>query len=161
MAYSHRYTVDLGPIELGRDGSMTFQLKGLPHAQFTVGIDVKGSKDLQLTNQPLRKTVLRIELRSSDNKTIIVEEAPLSEWVATTSPSSPGWAHFYRRGDAEDVVYSNGSTGSKRLGVKASEGWGTYFNSETPERYLLKVSVLSPGEVGDVSARLALVGWDR
>lgn len=161
LAYSNRYTVDLGEIELKKDGSAVFQLAGLPHAEFTVGIDVKGAEDVGLTNQAPIETFLRIELRSSSNEIVILEEGPMSEWVATTSPSRPGWARFYRRGETEDVVYANGNTGSKRLGVKASEGWGTYFKSEKSESYVLKVAVLSSGKLRDVSARVTLVGWDR
>jgi hypothetical protein len=148
-------------IELERDDSAMFQLAGLPHAEFVIGIDVESSRDIGLTNWAQVETILRMELLSSNNEIIILEEGPISEWVASTSPSLPGRARFYRRGEAEDVTYPNGNTGTKRLGLKVSEGWGTYFISETSEQYVLKVAVLSSGELGDISSRVTLVGWDR
>lgn len=161
MAYSNRYTVDLGAIELQKDGLAVFQLDGLPHGEFTVGVEVEGTEHVELTDPAPIEMFLRIELRSSSNDIIILEEGPISEWVAATSPTLPGWARFYRRGEAEEVVLPNGNTASKRIGLKASEGWGTYFNSEKRERYVLKVAVLSSGKLGNVSARVTLVGWDR
>jgi hypothetical protein len=63
-------------------------------------------------------------------------------------------------GESREVSTWWGGTSSKKLGVKASGGWGTYFESEEGRTYRLRLEVLSSDNWKRV-ARVVVVGWDR
>jgi len=153
--YSHRYNVDLGPLDITTASSKTFTLRGLPRAEFCIGLAAKSE-----AVKPSYNVIVRMILKSSDGQVIVSEEGPLRSWVAETALGSDN-AFFYRQGSARDVPLPNGGTRGERLNVRASGGWGTYFNSESRAVYSLTVQILSSRASQDSSARLRLEGWDR
>jgi hypothetical protein len=161
LAYSSRYTIDLGVLDTSSPASRTYKLSGLPYATFTVGIEViETEPNRSDDSKPKRQGRVAMELRNSAGALVIDESAPLPEWVrsyglgATTS-------RFYRQGKSSETPLPGGGAQHTQTGVKASGGWGTYFNSEADDRYTLTVEIIEPFQPASISSRVTLVGWDR
>ncbi len=66
-----RYILDLGPVLLDQDGSYSFEIEGLPSAEFVVGFEVKLI--------PIRDVSDRKRLSRTTNH-VLLETASFSEW---------------------------------------------------------------------------------
>lgn len=153
LNYSNRYTVDLGAVDLATPGSKIYTLRGLPRAEFCIGLTVNV--------EPESNVIARVVLTAANGEVIVSEEGPLRSWVASTAVGSNKW-FLYRRGERRDIPLPNGDTRGERLNVRRSGGWGTYFNSERRAVYSLTIQVLPNSNAPrDLSAHLRLSGWDR
>jgi hypothetical protein len=163
MNYSQRYVIDLGSIDLASEKqARSYVLNRLPHARFTVGISVTEDATVSVSGtSPSHSVSVRIVLRTSDGREVVREEGPLESWVRSFALGREEYAYLYRRGAARDVPLPGGGTTSERLAVKASGGWGSYFNSSQKESYTLSFEVLSSDLSSSIPARLTLHGWDR
>jgi hypothetical protein len=153
-----RYTLDLGPVDLTSPGTYVFRLEGLPNAEFTAGIEVIESEPIPLNDAQLEHTsYVRLELTTSEGEVAILEEAPLDTWV---------WSHgfgdsrafIYRRGESRDVPVGNDAVRVEHVGVRAANGWGTYFTARRSETYTLTLHVLDPRNTAKRPSRLMLKG---
>jgi len=150
-SYSLRYVIDLGAIDLSQRRTYTYTLANLPDAQFTIGIEARGSQAEQHAR-------VRIELKSETGETIVLEDAPLKAW--TWSHGFEDWDGIrfgYRSGESVDVRISENHVRHTPIGVKASGGWGSYFNSEQAKSYALRLEIVEPGQ-SNRTARLKLHG---
>lgn len=161
LAYASRYAVDLGAVDATRSGSFSYRLSRLPRATFTVNIEVIDAEP-NILDKPKSAYGgrVRVLLKNSAGEIVIDEDAPLQDWVRTyglgLSTSS-----FYRRGEARDISLPNGNTRGEQIGVKASGGWGTYFNSEYADSYNLKIEIVEPLRPEGMPTRVTLMGFDR
>ena len=162
LNYSRRYVVDLGPLNLESSGARSYRLAKLPRAEFVIGIDLTESKPNELGGtRPDHRGRVRLELKSAEGATVILQDAPLEEWVWSYGAHDTT-SRLYLRGQATEVpVGGGGDTKSVRVGEGPSGGWGTYFYSSSSETYTLSIEVLEPLKVAGRPARLVLVGWDR
>jgi len=99
-----------------------------------------------------------MQLQTSSGDIVISEQSSLNSWERGYGVLD-NISELYLLGESRHVSFPNGNTGSEPLGVKASGGWGTYFNSKPDVVYLLKFEVLSSSM--RQPARLVVVGWDR
>jgi hypothetical protein len=159
--YGSRYVLDLGAMDLETVGSRNYRLGKLPKAQFNIGIDlVEMAPNTVEGGRPDHRGRVRVELRTAKGAVIVSENAELQDWVWSFGEGGTV-SRLYRRGESEEV-----STGPDRmrhvaLGKKASGGWGTYFDSNPHEVYILDVHVLEPLATKGRPARVRLVGWSR
>ena len=119
-----RYILDLGPVLLDQDGSYSFEIEGLPSAEFVVGFEVKldpPEKDFG-DRRPLGATA-ELKLLNSEGKTLISERAPLRDWTWST-PSDGEWAFIYRFGEPGTTFFAN-SAGRYRLVLSVSDASST------------------------------------
>jgi hypothetical protein len=158
MAYSRRFIIDLGPIDLSKTGIYNYTLSGLPNAEFVISVRVVEKSNNTLNTKPDYSALVRVQLEDSQNKTIICEEAPLNSWIRSYGTLN-NISELYRRGEGQDVFVPDGNTKGERVASKASGGWGTYFYSDQGEKYKLKVSVLASSI--NRPASIILVGWSR
>lgn len=160
MAYSRRYVIDLGAVDLSVPGSYTYKLSGLPRAEFNVSIRVSEGKQNTWGGGANYPATVRVLMRTAEGETVIFEEAPLSSFVRSYGVLDD-LSELYRRGIERDVPLPGGGARPEPLGVKASGGWGTYFHSEVDGTYLLELHVLESHGWGNRPARLVVNGWDR
>lgn len=158
LAYSRRYVVDLGPIDLSATGKHMYQLSGLPYAQFNVSICVTEDQEYAYNAKRDYPVTVRMTMENERNEHVILEEDPLNSWVRTSGFRDKTFCH-YRRGITEDIPLQGGGARPERRKLKASGGWGTYFDSEYEEKYTLVVDVVSSPL--KQKAHLQLIGWDR
>jgi len=160
LSYARRYEIDLGAIDATVPGVHTYRLSGMPHATFTVNVEVVDSEPNRLG--PPRATYagrIAVEMKNSAGELIIAEREPIDKWVRTYGLGLRN-SSFYRRGESVDIPLPGGGARPKHVGVKASGGWGTYFDSEMGENYILRVEVLEPLRP-ELPARISVIGWDR
>jgi hypothetical protein len=160
LAYAQRYEIDLGPIDATKTGVRHYQLSGLPHATFTVNVEVEDAEPNRLgppTTQYRGK--IAVEMKDSAGQSVIDEREPIERWIRSYGLGLKN-SSFYRRGESVDVPLAGGGARPKPVGVKSSGGWGTYFDSEPSEKYLLKVEVLEPLQPA-LSTRISVIGFDR
>ena len=158
MAYSRRYVIDLGPVDLSKPGTYHYTLSGLPRAEFVVGLHVVEETKNTWNETRDYQAVVRMHLQNEQNQTAILEEAPLNSWVRTYGVLD-NTSRLYRRGEGRDIPLPGGGTRGERVDVKASGGWGTYFYSNEDEKYTLTVEVLASSM--KKPARVIVVGWGR
>ncbi len=161
LNYSGRYVIDLGPVNLAAPGSYTYKLSGMPQARMVIGISVVEDNPNGLDQpRPEHPTRVRLELQNCENQIAILEEAPLDAWVHSYALRDTT-SKLYRRGEARDIPLPGGGTRGELVGLKASRGWGTYFDSEPNCEYLLKFDVLASDHYIPRAARLVVDGWGR
>lgn len=160
LAYSNRYVIDLGAIDLSTSGTYTYKLSGLPCARFTVGINVTEDKPNRLFGVVHYGASVRVHLQTAEGETVILEEGSLDSWTRSYGIGDR-ISHLYQRGETKEILLPGGGSRSELLGIKASGGWGSYFNSEFEKTYRLTLEVLVSEKSANRPARIALVGWDR
>jgi hypothetical protein len=160
MVYSRRFVIDLGAVDLSVPGTYTYKLSGLPHAEMNVGLRVFEAKKNEWDVIPNYPATVRMELRTAQGEIVISEERPLNAWVRSFSALET-FSDLYLRGESREIPLGGRTTRSEQVGVKASGGWGTYFNSEREMVYALTLVVLSTSPSMKRPARLQVVGWDR
>jgi hypothetical protein len=157
MAYSRRFVIDLGPVNLSKMGTYNYILSGLPQAEFVISIRVIEETTNTLNGKPDYPAVVRVHLQNDRNETVIDEQAPLNSWVRSYG-TLDNVSELYREGEEREVPIAGGYRGEK-LGVKASGGWGTYFYSDEGEKYKLRVDVLASSM--NRPASVVVLGWSR
>lgn len=160
MAYSRQFVIDLGPVDLSIPGKYKYTLAGLPHARFNVGIRVGEAKKNEWDIRPDYPASVRMQLLTPEGETVILEQGSLNSWVRSFG-ALDNFSELYRTGEAIDIPLAGGGTQGKRFGLKASGGWGTYFDAEINETYLLNFEVLTSEPSMRRPARLIVVGWGR
>ena len=157
-SYSLRYALDLGPIDLSSVGSYSYKLSNLPHAEFTIGIAILEDKPNELLGpRPDHSGYVRLELKSEDGQTIVLEDGPLESWTHSYALRTPH-SFLYRRGEQKDIPLSGGGARIELLRNPAG-GWGSYFIAQEHRNYTLSFDVLKPNPANR-PARLSLHGVD-
>jgi hypothetical protein len=152
----NRYKLDLGPLDLTVSGSHTFRLSNLPNAEFTAGIEIIEPEPIPTSDaQPEHTSYVRLELKTSNGEVVVLEEGPLNTWVWSHALRG-STAFLYRRGESRDVPTENGSVRVEPVGLKAANGWGSYFQAERSETYILTFQVIEPRNTAKRPARLML-----
>ena len=159
LNYSRRYVLDLGSIDLTRQGEYAYRLEGLPHAEFVIGIRLDNLESNPI-DAPRAKTSAkaRIELINKSGATVVLEDAPLLDWVWSGGLGDTT-AFLYRRGDSKDTPLPRGDVRVERINVGPSDGWGSYFSSGGSSSYTLLLRVTAPDASLQSPARLILHGW--
>ncbi len=156
--YSQRYVLDLGPVDLSRAGNYSYKLSNLPHAEFTIGIEIIEAKPNQLNSpRPDHSGHVRLELKSEDGQTIVTEDGTLESWTHSYGLGSTH-SYLYRRGEQRDIPLPGGGAQIELLRNPAG-GWGSYFIAQTFKEYTLNFQVLQPNPEKR-STRLLLHGVD-
>lgn len=140
-SYSMPYTIDLGYIDIAQPASHHYKMGNLPIKRFYIGLQITDDIVNGVETTRDYPVVVRVVLKDEKGGTVIDEKAELTDWIRSYAV---GGKHlfFYRRGRSIDVV-NGGSTVSKKIGLKASQGWGTSFVARRGEDYSLEVAVLS------------------
>jgi hypothetical protein len=154
----NRYKLDLGAVDLTVPGTRTYRLDNLPSAEFTVGLEILEGEPIQMNSAPPGLlSLVRIELTNSNDQVAILEEGPLDTWVRSYALGH-ATSFLYRRGESKDIPIGNGATQGERIGIKAENGWGTYFTAGRSGTYSLKFQVIDPRSAVKTAAHLVLHG---
>jgi hypothetical protein len=138
------YDLDLGSVDLTSMGSYSYRMANLPEAQFTVGIEViEANPNNMSSKQPSHPCVLYLALDDEKGNSVIREQESLDSWTWSYSGNETT-SYYYRRGSGIEIPLGNGTTQGQRIGVKASNGWGSYFDADESTTYHLTFRVLSP-----------------
>lgn len=155
--YSCRYVLDLGPIDLSNGGAYSYTLRNLPHAEFTIGIEIIELEPNRIDSQrPDHQGQVQLELKDANNEVIVFEDIPLDNWTWSYGEGDLK-SFLYRSGETKEMPYSDGETRPMAVGKKPSDGWGSYFTAEESKAYSLKLQVLRPIKIKK-AARLMLIG---
>lgn len=160
MAYSRRYVIDLGPVNLAVPNTYTYTLSGLPRAEFNVGIRVFEDKKNEWDVRPSYPVTVRMQLLTAKGDIVILEEGRLDNWVRSYG-ALDSYSDLYLSGKGREIPLPDGGTRGERLGFKASGGWGTYFESDVHGPYLLTLEIFETEKSMNRPARLIVAGWDR
>lgn len=97
LAATDRYVLDLGPIELNKQGSFTYRLQNLPSVSFVIGIEIHLlSQDHVTMESHTVNPNLFIELVGPQAESLIRNESFLSTWTWSIVAQSSR-AFVYRR----------------------------------------------------------------
>lgn len=129
LAYSRRYVIDLGAVDLSTPGTYSYRLSGLPRAELNVALQVVEEKQNQWDVRPNYPATVRMQLRTTHDEEVIFEQSSLDSWVRGFGVHN-NISELYLRGQTRDIPLPGGGARPEPLGVKASGGWGTYFDSE-------------------------------
>jgi hypothetical protein len=151
------YKIDLGPVDLTHVGTYTYRLVGLPDKELTVGFEIIEAQPNDSDARPSHPSVVRLELKASDDRTVISEYGPLDAWVWSHSQNDPV-SFLYRNGEERDIRLEGGSIRIEKLGVKADGGWGTYFSPMRMTSYTLTLNVVEAQHLPQRPTRLQLHG---
>lgn len=143
------HDVALGNIDLSRPGQTRRILEGLPPGEYVVGFYVR------LRESPSGPDERVIDMRSPDPFVIlsVVNErgervfsasSRLADWVRSGPVLARDAAFLYKRGVSRDVRVSPSTTQSRREGIGADEGWGSYFTARRNGRYTIVLDVDKP-----------------
>jgi hypothetical protein len=158
MAYSRRYAIDLGPVDLSKPGTYIYSVSGLPRAEFVANIQVTEEDRNTWEKKRSYPAVVHIQLQNEQGRTVIDEKAPLDSWLRSFGVHD-NLSELYRRGEVREIALPDGGTKGERVGLKASGGWGTHFYSEPGDKYKLSVTILESSM--KQPARITMVGWER
>ncbi|THI85040.1 MAG: hypothetical protein CAF41_012400 [Nitrospira sp. CG24A] len=135
--------IDLGPVDLSHAGNYSYKLSNLPHAEFTIGIEIIEANQNHLNGpRPDHSGYVRLELKSEDGQTIVREDGPLESWTHSYGLGST-YSYLYRRGGQRDIPLPGGGAQIELLRNPAG-GWGSYFIAQTSKDYMLNFHVLKP-----------------
>jgi hypothetical protein len=153
-----RYAVDLGPVDIARPGTYSYNLKGLPQAEFVVGIEIEEAAPNR-DARPNHKAEVRLDLTRTGPEIIVAEQGSLEAWTWSYILDDTK-SFLYRRGEERDTPLLDGRIKSVRVGEKASGGWGSYFAADTSTNYRLTFQVLA-SEIPERPTRLILKSVDK
>jgi hypothetical protein len=135
--------VDLGSIDLSKQGHFEFSMEGLSPCDMVVGIR---------TAQQHLDAVVRMTLANDRGETVIEEQGPLQSWVWM----EPGY-FVYRLGNDRDIpIPGQSSVRVERVTVRADGGWGSYFTPVRTHRYRLAIDVQQPATFEATQAHLSV-----
>jgi hypothetical protein len=135
--------VDLGPIDLSKQGHFDYSMEGLSPCEMVVGFR---------TAQRHLDAVVRMTLANDRGETVVAERGPLQSWVWT----EPGY-FVYQRGEDRDIpIPGQSSVRVERVGVRADGGWGSYFTPVRTHRYRLAIDVEHTATVEAPQARVSV-----
>jgi hypothetical protein len=154
----HRYTLDLGPVDLRVAGTRTYHLRRLPSTGFAAGIKISEVDTNLLESLPEQDARVRIQVTTADGKVAVLEDVPLREW-AWSHALGGSEAFLYRRGRENEIPLGGGGVRIQRIDLKASNGWGTYFDAKFWTWYDLTVEVVEPAPSAAKPARVVLHGY--
>lgn len=158
MAYSRRFVIDLGPVDLSYPGTYTYNLSGLPKAELVASIEVSEEDTNTWEKERSYPVVVHMLLQNAQGETVIDENGSLDSWIRSFGTHN-NLSELYRSGEEREIVLPRGGTTSERVGLKSSSGWGTYFYSERNEKYRLSLTILESSMKRP--ARMIVAGWSR
>ena len=160
ITHDLRYEIDLGTIEAKAGTVRHYQLSGLPRATFTVNIEVADNdRDRRALPQAQYRGRIAVALKNAAGELAIEERDAIERWERSYNLDRRN-SSFYRSGQSIGEPLPGGRSATKPIGVKASGGWGTYFDSEPGQRYTLTVEVIEPLSPA-APTRISVTGWDR
>lgn len=143
-----QFDVDLGAVDFTHPATMQFRLEGLPKREYTVGFDV-GSRDSSgaASNAAVRDAhvpdpLVELVLRNEKGEVVLNQRGHLSDWVWSSALSNSQWSYVYNRGEGHEIRINPTTTEGQRTGIKADDGWGTYFTPRRRGRYQLGLAVV-------------------
>ena len=87
---------------------------------------------------------------------VIDEAAPLSEWVWSLESLTCQYKSFgYRQGQSKKIDLGDDLMTFEEVGLKAHDGWGTYFTAQENAQYVLVVTLreaVPPGFLVELGA---------
>ena len=153
-----QYELDLGPVDLTRVSTYTYRLVGLPEVRMTIGFEIIETKpNSSIGQRPSHPSVVRLEVKNSDNGTAVSEYGSLDSWVWSYGEHDPV-SFLYRRGEEKEIRLENGMTHYQWVGVKTDGGWGTYFTPTRMTTYTLTLNVVEAQQPPQRPTRLLLRG---
>jgi hypothetical protein len=132
LAATDRYILELGSVDLSKEGRHKFRVEGLPAEEFVVGLLV----GTEIRAQTLSPT-LEIRLTDQAGAVIFSRRGTLAEWTWSETAHEP-----------EAFVYARNPNGS-------------FFQPPVTGEQILEISVSNPLAMGPMEARLVAKsgGW--
>ena len=128
---NERYRLNLGSIDLGRNGKYKYSVAGLPKDDFVFGMEIKSQK---IIDKPLDiKANVAISIIDSQGQIVVSENALISDWVWSI-PVQSKTSFVYRR-----------------------EGKGSYLSPKPEEAYSIELTV-SEANSSDSSYKANFLG---
>lgn len=152
-----RYEVDLGPIDVSHPGEYTYALKGLPDAEFAIGIELVEAEPNR-DARPNHNVDVRLEMSETSGQTMVSETGSLENWVWSYGLGETK-SFLYRRGASKQTAISGGATENVRV-VNAAGGWGSYITANEAKTYQLTLQVIK-SQTPKRPARLLLQSVDE
>jgi hypothetical protein len=130
-----KYLVDLGPIDLCKEGSYMYRVGMLPQEEFTLGITTNGiPSDVNVY----------FKFENHDGVTLFENQSNLGEWNLAHD-ISPKYRYYYLKGQQGKSTIDKGGgvtvTYYQRGFVGIDASWGTTFTPKEHSMYTLRVKI--------------------
>jgi len=124
-----RFVLDLGEVDLKKDGTQVHQLKGLPEVEFVCYLRV--DHPLPTLGKPKNfgagDLVVEMSLEDENRTEVFSEKAPLKNWIWSGSVGAPQSDLYTRK-----TIFTPEKGKSYRISLKIAEG-----NPNAPQTQLL------------------------
>lgn len=142
-----RYVLDLGPVDLTKEGERSYSMAGLPNVRMTVGVEITAVRYERLSETRPLTALVEVLVVNRKKEVVIHQRGELSQW-SWESQLGESTAFIYRGGEAREISRSaGGATRYELVGVRADHGWGTFFQPSPREKYVLTFSILKAGSI--------------
>lgn len=151
------YTVDLGTIDLTRQGRYVLRLEGLPALGASIGVALNASQ--RGAEVPPANALIEMTLRDDKDHIILSRHERLSEWMRSFASNDPAHAFLFQRGTQIEVAVAPRTFRIERFPLGPDDSWGTSFSPRRDVRYTLHFRVEEPdASLATVEARLQVRG---
>jgi hypothetical protein len=155
-ALYERYSLDLGPVQLGVPWRREYAMSNLPNGEFTVGLRLSPSD----ADKAVAQAVVRLLLTNEKGEVVFQVNRPLSNWVRGGSLSD-GAPFLYIRGVNNEIPIAGGGVRLEPI-AGPDGGWGTYFSPRPNGSYRLVYETIKPERSqSNITATLVAVGTNR
>lgn len=152
-----RYELDLGSVDLTSPSKHLYYLVGLPDTEMVIGLETIEAARIKDNERVSNPAVVLLELKNSDQTTVVSAFGPLNSWVWSYGRDMPV-AFLYMRGEEREVPLGNNSFRLERVGANQDGGWGTYFTPTGTVTYTLALNVVEAQPPPQRQVRLLLRG---
>lgn len=140
LSAASRFELNLGAIE---KENVIFRIARLPKEKYTFGLELTNTIDsVSFCDGLPISNIITMKLSTLNGDVIIEEHANLNEWTWSVKRDTCKFKAFgYRQGKLEVLKLREGLTTSQNIGIKAHQGWGSYFTANPSTEYILQVTV--------------------
>ncbi len=101
----------------------------------------RAARSASLSNEHAPNPVVALTMTNERGEQVYSTTSRLADWNWSSGWDKSGSAFVYKSGVATELRVSAGTTKSRREGVGADGGWGSYFISRRDGRYTLSLDV--------------------
>ena len=127
LSANERYKLNLGSIDLGRNGKYKYSIAGLPKDEFVFGMEIQSQ---QIIDKPLDiKASVALSIIDSQGQIVVSENALIIDWVWSIPVQSKTSFVYRREGKGSYLSPKPGEAYSIELTVSEADSSGSSYKS--------------------------------
>jgi hypothetical protein len=134
--------LDLGSVLPDEGGSSVFRLAGLPHAEFTLGLEIRSlTPEEAEASFSESEAQVQLALKTAAGLVVFDQGGLLADWVWTCGVSGCRDSFAYVRGETKETPLPGGGVELELIRGAVDASWGTYFRPRKNETYELMARI--------------------